>query len=183
MDFMPEPAPTVQQLLAFYLEAGVDCALGDAPVDRLAESDSVAVAAAPREIVPPRPAREIPAAMPAAPRADAALAPDEAISSAREAARTAPSLEALRQLYAHHGDGIAERGVAGGVAGGAVFVRRELVVSHIGVTLLAVVHLGHQSLVHRQEGAVPRAEEAARDHRGGKAWPDHQQYRRDALQD
>ena len=95
---MPEPAPTVQQLLAFYLEAGVDCALGDAPVDRLAESDSVAVAAAPREIVPPRPAREIPAAMPAAPRADAALAPDEAISSAREAARTAPSLEVLRQL-------------------------------------------------------------------------------------
>ena len=98
MDFMPEPAPTVQQLLAFYLEAGVDCALGDAPVDRLAEPDSVPVAAAPREIAPPRPAREIPAAMPAAPRADLALAPDEAISSAREAARTAPSLEVLRQL-------------------------------------------------------------------------------------
>jgi DNA polymerase len=99
MDFMPEPAPTVQQLLAFYLEAGVDCALGDAPVDRLAEPDSVAVAAAaPREIVPSRPAREIPAAMPAAPRADAALAPDEAISSAREAARTAPTLDALRAL-------------------------------------------------------------------------------------
>jgi uracil-DNA glycosylase family 4 len=99
MDFMPEPAPTVQQLLAFYLEAGVDCALGDAPVDRLAEPDSVPVAAAaPREIVPPRPAREIPAAMPAAPRADVALAPDEAISSAREAARTAPTLDALRAL-------------------------------------------------------------------------------------
>jgi uracil-DNA glycosylase family 4 len=98
MDFIPEPAPTVQQLLAFYLEAGVDCALGDAPVDRLAEPDSVPVAVAPREIVPPRPLREIPAAMPAAPRADVALAPDQAISSAREAARTAPSLEVLRQL-------------------------------------------------------------------------------------
>ena len=98
MDFMPEPAPTVQQLLAFYLEAGVDCALGDAPVDRLAEPDSVPVAAAPREIAPSRPTREIPAAIPAAPRADLALAPDEAISSAREAARTAPSLEVLRQL-------------------------------------------------------------------------------------
>jgi uracil-DNA glycosylase family 4 len=98
MDFMPEPAPTVQQLLAFYLEAGVDCALGDAPVDRLAEPDSVPVAAAPRVIAPPRPSREIPAAMAAAPRADVALAPDEAISSAREAARTAPSLEALRAL-------------------------------------------------------------------------------------
>src|SRR5258707_4456212 len=98
MDFIPEPAPTVQQLLAFYLEAGVDCALGDEPVDRLAEPDSVPVAAAPRDIVPPRPMREIPAAMPAAPRADAALAPDEAISSAREAARTAPTLDALRAL-------------------------------------------------------------------------------------
>ncbi len=98
MDFIPEPAPTVQQLLAFYLEAGVDCALGDEPVDRLAEPDSVPGAAAPRDIVPPRPMREIPAAMPAAPRADIALAPDEAISSAREAARTAPTLDALRAL-------------------------------------------------------------------------------------
>jgi uracil-DNA glycosylase len=97
MDFMPEPAPTVQQLLAFYLEAGVDCALGDAPVDRLAEPDSIP-AAAPREIALPRPSREIPAAVPAVPRADIALAPDAAISSAREAALTAPSLEVLRQL-------------------------------------------------------------------------------------
>jgi uracil-DNA glycosylase len=96
MDFMPEPAPTVQQLLAFYLEAGVDCALGDDPVDRLAEADSIpTVAAAPREIAPPR---GTPATIPAAPRADIALAPDQAISSARDAARTAPSLEALRQL-------------------------------------------------------------------------------------
>src|SRR3979490_1415074 len=98
MDFIPEPAPTVQQLLAFYLEAGVDCALGDAPVDRLAEPDSGPVAVAPREIVAPRPPREIPGAVRAAPRADVALAPDQAISSAREAARTAPSLEVLRQL-------------------------------------------------------------------------------------
>ena len=100
MDFMPEPAPTVQQLLAFYLEAGVDCALGDAPVDRLAEPDSVPItaAAAPRESAPPKTVRELPTAMPAASRADVALAPDAAISSAREAARTAPSLEALRQL-------------------------------------------------------------------------------------
>lgn len=97
---MSEPAPTVQQLLAFYLEAGVDCALGDDPVDRLAEPDSVpvAAAAAPREIVPPRGLREIQPPPPAPPRADIALAPDQAISSAREAARTAPSLEALRHM-------------------------------------------------------------------------------------
>ena len=98
MDFMPEPAPTIRQLLAFYLEAGVDCALADAPVDRLAEPDMVTPAAAPREATPQRLVREMPAAMPAAPRADIALAPDAAISSAREAARTAPSLEALRAL-------------------------------------------------------------------------------------
>ena len=100
MDFIPEPAPTIRQLLAFYLEAGVDCALTDEPVDRLAEPDTVAPAAAviaPRETTAPRPAREM-AANPAAPRADVALAPDAAISSAREAARTAPSLEALRAL-------------------------------------------------------------------------------------
>jgi uracil-DNA glycosylase len=99
MDFIPEPAPSLRQLLAFYLEAGVDCALGDAPVDRLAEPDSIpAAAAAPREIAPQRGLREMPAAMAAAPRADIALAPEAAISSAREAARTAPSLEALRAL-------------------------------------------------------------------------------------
>ncbi len=35
----PEGAPTVQQLLAFYLEAGVDCALTDEPVNRLSDPD------------------------------------------------------------------------------------------------------------------------------------------------
>jgi DNA polymerase len=97
----PNPPPTVQQLLAFYIEAGVDCALTDEPVNRLAEPDVVpitAAAGAPRETTPPRALREMPAMVPAAPRADAAIAPDVAISSAREAARTAPSLEALRAL-------------------------------------------------------------------------------------
>jgi len=97
----PNPPPTVQQLLAFYLEAGVDCALTDEPVNRLAEPEIVpttAAATAPRETAPPSALREMPAMVPAAPRADAAIAPDVAISSAREAARTAPSLEALRAL-------------------------------------------------------------------------------------
>ncbi len=97
-----EPAPTVQQLLAFYLEAGVDCALTDEPVDRLAEADAVpssTSATASRETAPPRALREMPATAPVAPRvANAAIAPEAAVSSAREAARTAPSLEALRAL-------------------------------------------------------------------------------------
>jgi len=99
MPIAHDPAPTVQQLLAFYLEAGVDCALTDAPVNRLAEPDSVTMAstAAPvREVAPP--VREIPPAMPAVSRSEIAPAPEAAIASARDAARTAPSLEALRAL-------------------------------------------------------------------------------------
>jgi DNA polymerase len=97
MPIAPDPAPTVQQLLAFYLEAGVDCALTDQPVNRLAELDSVP-AAVPREVAPSPQVRELPAAMPAVSRSEMAAAPEAVIASAREAARTAPSLEALRAL-------------------------------------------------------------------------------------
>lgn len=97
MSIAPEPSPTVQQLLAFYLEAGVDCALADDPIDRLAEPDSATIAA-PRETTPQRLVREMPAAAPAVSRSEIAPAPEAAIASAREAARTAPSLEALRAL-------------------------------------------------------------------------------------
>ena len=93
----PEPSPTIRQLLAFYLEAGVDCALTDEPVDRLAEPDGVP-AAAPRETAPPKIVREMPAAAPPVPRSETTPAPEAAIASAREAARTAPTLEALRSL-------------------------------------------------------------------------------------
>jgi uracil-DNA glycosylase len=92
---MPEPAPTLKQLLAFYLEAGVDCALSDEPVNRLAEPESVP-AAPPREVAPPQRPREMPVA--AVPRSEITITPDAAIASAREAARTAPTLEALRTL-------------------------------------------------------------------------------------
>jgi uracil-DNA glycosylase family 4 len=103
----PEPPPTVQQLLAFYLEAGVDCALGDEPVNRLADPE---LAPQPRPAVVhqqlPRAAPSPPAVAP--PRTDATVAPDVAIASAREAARTAPTLEALRQLLENF-DGCALR--------------------------------------------------------------------------
>jgi uracil-DNA glycosylase family 4 len=90
-----DPAPTVQQLLAFYIEAGVDCALTEQPVNRLSDPDIVP--AAPRETAPSNPVRTTAAVIPAA-RGEAALAPEAAILSAREAARTAPTLEALRAL-------------------------------------------------------------------------------------
>src|SRR5579872_3673620 len=94
MPVTPDPVPNIRQLLAFYLEAGVDCALGEEPVNRLADPD---IAPAPRETVATRPLR---AAAPAPPLALAEPPPaaDEAIASAREAARTAPTLQALRDL-------------------------------------------------------------------------------------
>ena len=95
----PEPAPTAKQLLAFYLEAGVDCALTDEPANRLAEPDHVPAPAPPRETAAPRGLREMPAAAVPVPRSETTtLAPDAAIASAREAARTAPTLDALRTL-------------------------------------------------------------------------------------
>jgi uracil-DNA glycosylase len=102
MNPTPEPAPTLKQLLAFYLEAGVDCALTDEPVNRLAEPDAVP-ATAPREMAAPHAVREIPAATPPIPRSETAVAPEAAINSAREAARTAPTLEALRVLLENFG--------------------------------------------------------------------------------
>jgi uracil-DNA glycosylase len=90
----PDPAPNARQLLAFYLEAGVDCALNDEPVNRLADPD---VAQPERQAPPAQQIRTTPAALPFAP-AEPPPAPDTAIASAREAARAAPTLEALREL-------------------------------------------------------------------------------------
>jgi uracil-DNA glycosylase len=92
----PDPLPTVRQLLAFYLEAGVDCALSEAPVNRLADPDMLpaAVEATPAQA---QPARATPAIVSPA-RAEPPPAPEQAIASAREAARTAPTLEVLRDL-------------------------------------------------------------------------------------
>jgi uracil-DNA glycosylase family 4 len=92
---VPDPAPNVAQLLAFYLETGVDCALGDEPVNRLA--DAVPAPAA-REAAPAPAARPLPAAPMLGGLAEPPPAPDAAIASARELARTAPTLDALREL-------------------------------------------------------------------------------------
>jgi uracil-DNA glycosylase len=90
-----DPQPTARQLLAFYLEAGVDCALSDEPVDRLADPD---IAKAPPQTPPSAPVKAVGTPAPAFLQAAAPPAPDAAIASAREAARTAPTLEALRAL-------------------------------------------------------------------------------------
>ena len=103
----PDPAPTVRQLLALYLEAGVDCALTEEPVNRLSDPGIVA---GPGETTPARPVKTAQAAIPAL-RAEPAPAPEAAIASAREAARTAPSLEVLRDLLENF-DGCALKSTA-----------------------------------------------------------------------
>jgi uracil-DNA glycosylase len=95
----PEPAPTLSQLLAFYLEAGVDCALSEEPVDRLADSDrpeALKTAPTASGAIATGALRSAPTL--AAPATEPMPAPDAAIATARETARTAASLEVLREM-------------------------------------------------------------------------------------
>ncbi|WP_322514354.1 uracil-DNA glycosylase [Rhodopseudomonas palustris] len=111
---MPEPAPSLQQLLAFYLEAGVDCALNDEPVNRMLDDEIVAPVEADARIAAPvvRPETIRPLApRPAAAHGAAPSSPEAAIVSAREAAATAPTLDALRALMEQF-DGCALRATA-----------------------------------------------------------------------
>ena len=114
----------IADILAFYLEAGVDVAVGEVPVDRFAESAaeqarsrtqrSPAVqapdmpppsltarpqASAARAAPPSTPAPRSPSPPPPA-GASALITqpPDEAVMSAREAARNAENLDALRAI-------------------------------------------------------------------------------------
>jgi uracil-DNA glycosylase family 4 len=89
---VPLPDHTPRELLDFYLEAGADALVGEEPVDRFAPVEQTPA--------PPRPARQLPdSAMPSrtAP-AMAPQAPDEAALAAREAAKSATSLEELRAI-------------------------------------------------------------------------------------
>jgi uracil-DNA glycosylase len=94
-----ERMPTPQELLAFYIEAGVDCALGEEPVNRLAD-DGPAPRPEPIADEAPRLERSLPPMAPARPVAAPAIAPppEAAMMSAREAARSAGSLDELRAL-------------------------------------------------------------------------------------
>lgn len=108
------------ELLAFHLEAGVDVALGEAPVDRFEESANERAAARarapagspPAGVAPGGPSRAPIARPSASPSPPAVRGPAPAIVSpgaappppdiaaveAREAAASAPTLEALREL-------------------------------------------------------------------------------------
>jgi uracil-DNA glycosylase len=93
----PERSPSPQELLTFYVEAGVDCAIGEEPVNRLA--DEVPQPSAP-VIEAPRAERTLPppAARPAPAPAVAPPPPEAAMMSARESAGGARSLDELRAL-------------------------------------------------------------------------------------
>jgi uracil-DNA glycosylase family 4 len=112
---MPERTPAARELLAFYLEAGVDAVIGEQPVDRFADAGPSPMserstgnpAASGTEPI----ARRQPPASPLlqkegesrpAPRNGPApavsLSPDAAVMAAREAARSAATLDDLRAI-------------------------------------------------------------------------------------
>jgi len=90
----PAREKSARDLLDFYLEAGVDALVGEAPVDRFAVAVEPPPARAPQPVALPGDL-EIKgrASPPAAP-----IAPDEAAMAAREAAKAAETLDELRAI-------------------------------------------------------------------------------------
>ncbi|HEY6259540.1 MAG TPA: uracil-DNA glycosylase [Xanthobacteraceae bacterium] len=99
----PERKLVARELLAFYLEAGVDAALGETAIDRFADPTEAAprlpivqsAEEAPRE-PSPAPDRFRPAATVTA--APAPVSPDGAVMAAREEAKSAKSLDELKSI-------------------------------------------------------------------------------------
>ena len=104
----PHDPAAIQALLTFYAEAGVDVALDEAPVDRFAETRAMAEAAAREKAAERQLVRERERAAPAAPPpeppprpvANLAVPSEAVVMAAREAAKTAETLEALRATLA-----------------------------------------------------------------------------------
>ena len=104
----PERTHAARELLAFYVEAGADTAVGEMPVDRFAAlvaapaepviASRPEIAPGPREKPPLRtlPPRGAPAERSVAPAAP--QSPEAAVMAAREAARSAASLDELRAI-------------------------------------------------------------------------------------
>ena len=98
----PDRADAARALLAFYAEAGVDLAVGEVAVDRLAVAEAVPAPLARPPAMPAEPPRnglkpELARRDPPPPAA-APATPDAAIMAARDAAKNAPSLEVLRGI-------------------------------------------------------------------------------------
>jgi uracil-DNA glycosylase family 4 len=92
-----------RELLAFYLEAGVDAVLGETAVDRFADTAEIDLAPAggrPADESPPRnrPAPDRPGPNGGAAPAPAPLPPEGAVMAAREQARNAKTLDELRSI-------------------------------------------------------------------------------------
>jgi len=83
-------------LLDFYLEAGADALVGEEPVDRFAATDAPVPPMPPRAPEPPRP--DFTRAGPAIALAAPPQATDEAVMAARQAAKSAGTLDELRAL-------------------------------------------------------------------------------------
>jgi uracil-DNA glycosylase family 4 len=92
MNFVDSEA---RDLLAFYIEAGADALVGEEPVDRMADEapppPPVASRPAPPAQIRNEPSRELF-------QAKAPASPDTAVMAAREAAKTAATLDDLRAL-------------------------------------------------------------------------------------
>ena len=95
---------TPHELLTFYVEAGVDCAIGEEPVNRLADDDLPMGTAGPEPSRKPAPAvaSDLPTLASVRPTPTAAAPsiapPEQAALAAREAAATAATLDDLRRL-------------------------------------------------------------------------------------
>jgi uracil-DNA glycosylase len=109
----PDRARATRELLAFYLEAGVDALLGEAPVDRFAGSEPAPRAEAER--IPVARRQPSPRPSPAGGEASTAVAappaPEAAVMAARAAAKTAANLQELRAILDGF-DGCALKGTA-----------------------------------------------------------------------
>ena len=90
----PAREKSARDLIDFYLEAGVDALVGEAPVDRFAPETAAPSARAPQPVsLPPDLEIKGRASPPAAP-----IAPDEAAMAARAAVKTAETLDELREI-------------------------------------------------------------------------------------
>ena len=103
----PDRRHAARDLLAFYLEAGVDALLSETPVDRFADQEAPRPVLAPAEAAPaPRPRVAMPVLSPRdeSPARAAPLAPPQspeaAVTDARAQARQAASLDELRSMLA-----------------------------------------------------------------------------------